>query len=314
MTLRGGLHAHHQLHELGALELDAFFVGHLGRLDDAGDVGGGGIEAAEAAGVGFLERLDGFGIGPGGLLARARQRLVEAIAGEFDRVGLQTVLAGELVDQPGVERLFCGDGIALGGHLQRQRDAGNARDALRAARAWQQAKLDLGGAKLRRGDGDAIVAAECDLAAAAERGAVDRSDHRLVGGLDHIDQGGQGGFLHRLAELGDVGAGEEGAAIAADHHRVDSIVGNAFLDRRLDPLPHRGAERVDRRVVRNDDEDVALAVGGDRAGHFSFSPLPGDGRGPVSKVLVGERRASLRQASQLGPGLRRGAACQVSAL
>src|SRR3546814_15728601 len=84
---------------------------------------------------------------------------------------------------------------------------------------------------------------------------------RSVGGLDHIDQRGQCGFLHRLAEFGDIGAREEGAAIAADHHRGDARIGDAFLDRRFEPLPPRRAARVHRWVVRHAYAPVAVALG-----------------------------------------------------
>ena len=52
--------------------------------------------------------------------------------------------------------------------------------------------------------------------------------------LGFADHGGQARLDHRFAELGDVGAGEEGTAIAADHHRRDRGIGDAFLDRGQD--------------------------------------------------------------------------------
>ena len=75
-------------------------------------------------------------------------------------------------------------------------------------------------------------------------------------------------------------------ALAADDHRCDAFVGHAFLDRGFEALPDRGAERGDRRVVRDDDEDVVVELGGDRAGHRLLLFFPGEGRGPVAEVFV----------------------------
>ena len=73
--------------------------------------------------------------------------------------------------------------------------------------------------------GDAIMAAERDLEPAAERGAVDRRDDRLGAILDRVDDHRQPRLLRRLAELGDVGAGEEGLALAGDDDGFDAVVG-----------------------------------------------------------------------------------------
>jgi hypothetical protein len=105
------------------------------------------------------------------------------------------------------------------------------------------------------------MAGERDLEAAAERGAVDRGDHRLGAILDHVDDLRQpGGCGLGGAELADVGAGEEGLALADDDHRLHRLVGIRLPDRRDQPLAHRVAERVHRRVVRGDDQHVAMLV------------------------------------------------------
>jgi hypothetical protein len=185
-------------------------------------------------------------------------------------VGDEAVFAGELVDQPGVERFLGRDRIALGGHFQREGDASDARNTLRAASAGEQAELHFGRADFRRGHSDTVMAAERHFAAATERGAVDRGDHRLGRGFDLVDHRRQAGFDEGLAEFGDVGAGEEGAAVTADDHRLDSIVGQTLPDAGFEPLADGGAERVHRWVVRDDDENVVMDFGGDRAGHSTL--------------------------------------------
>ena len=136
------------------------------------------------------------------------------------------------------------------------------------------------------GHRDAIMAAERDLEPAAERGAVDRGDHRLGAILDPVDHFGQPRHHRRLAEFGDVGAGEEGLPFAADDDRLDRVVALGLLDRRDQPLAHRRAERVDRRVVGGDDEDVAVAAGS-KSGWWSWLvDHVGHDRGPAVALVV----------------------------
>ena len=105
--------------------------------------------------------------------------------------------------------------------VERRSDADQARQALRAAGARQQAELHFGQADLGRGHRDAVVAAQRHLEPAAERRAVDRGDHRLGRVLDRSSQLGQRSAIdRRLAEFGDVGAGDEGAAGADQHDGV----------------------------------------------------------------------------------------------
>src|SRR5688572_6255516 len=99
---------------------------------------------------------------------------------------------------------------------------------------------------------------QSDLEAAAEGGPVERRDHRLCAILDDVDDLREHGHLHRLAELGDVGPGEESLALADDHDRFYRIVAVRFLDRLHEPLAHREAESVDRRIVGRDDQYVAM--------------------------------------------------------
>ena len=118
------------------------------------------------------------------------------------------------------------------------------------------------------GSGDAEAAAERDLEAAAEGGAVDRGDPGLRRRLDAGDEVGQVRRHRRLAELADVGAGDEGAAGADQHDGVDAGVGVERLRRVPERLAQRLGEGVDRRVVDGDDGDAALAVDGDGHGQI----------------------------------------------
>ena len=86
---------------------------------------------------------------------------------------------------------------------------------------------------LRRRHGDAVVAGQRDFEAAAERGAVDRGDDRLRRALDRVARASARlGASRRLAELGDVGAGDEGAAVADQHDRLGRRIGNGRVESR----------------------------------------------------------------------------------
>ena len=68
--------------------------------------------------------------------------------------------------------------------------------------------------------------------AAAERGAVDGGDHRLRTALERALDLGKRCALRRLAELGNVGAGDKGAARADQDDRFDRRVGGRLPGRR----------------------------------------------------------------------------------
>ena len=151
--------------------------------------------------------------------------------------------------------------LAAGHHVERLLDTDDARQALRAARAGQKAEVDLGQPALRRRHGDPVVAAQRDLEAAAQRGAMDRRDEWLACALDRIldlDQARRG---RRLAELGDVGAGDERLAVADEHDRLGLRIGDGLADAVQDTDTHLLRQRVDGRIVDRQDRDVT--VGGE---------------------------------------------------
>ena len=205
-----------------------------------------------------------------------RPVLGDQLLGEGD-AALEHVF-DDLVDQAAFERFRGVDRVAHDAHLERLRIADEPGKPLRAARARQDPQLDLGLAETGRGDADPVVAGHRRLQAAAERGAVDCGDNRLRRVLHRLDRLVQAGFLHRLAELGDVGAGDEGAALADQEHR-----GHLFIGFRLrQSFDHAGpdavAERVDWRVVDHDQGDFAANFVVDHVGEWGHVPIsPGAG-------------------------------------
>ena len=187
--------------------------------------------------------------------------------------------------------------VALEQELQRVGGRHHARDALGAAGAGKQADLDLGQADagLVVVGGDALVAGEAELEAAAERGAVDGGDERLAAGLDAPVE------LRQLAALGEqhrrrgllalalgqvaerarqrfqqrqVGAGAERLLARGDDRALDRGVGRDLLDDRGQFLDRREIDDVHRapRHVPGDERDaVGIDVELEIVGH-RFSP------------------------------------------
>lgn len=87
---------------------------------------------------------------------------------------------------------------------------------------------------------------------------MDGGHHRLAAGFDALADLGQGRRHGRLAELADVGPGNEGPAVAHDQHRLDMCIGLGLGDRRHQPLAHRSAQGVDGWVVDADELHAVL--------------------------------------------------------
>ena len=112
------------------------------------------------------------------------------------------------------------------------------------------------------------MAAERHFEAAAEGGALDRGDdrlRRLFHGVERLDEAGR---HRRLAEFADVRAGDEGAAFAGDHDGLDRVVGHRLLDAVLQALADVERQRIDGRIVDDDERGVAARLVADALGEF----------------------------------------------
>ena len=107
-----------------------------------------------------------------------------------------------------------------------------------------------------RSTGDAVVAGQRQLAAAAERVARDRGDDEPRDGRHGVERAvealGDGPRLGRAAELADVGAGGEDALAAGDHDRAGRVGGQRPSDL-VELGEQRLRQRVHLRVVQGDD-------------------------------------------------------------
>ena len=125
--------------------------------------------------------------------AVAQALLAPAQLARLRHGGGAQVTGGFLIDQPGRQRRCTGHALAAADHADGARDADDARQPLRAACAGDDAQRHLRQTHHRAGRGDACVAAQRQLEAAAQRRAVQRRDHGLAAVLDGADHGGSGG-------------------------------------------------------------------------------------------------------------------------
>src|SRR3989475_10383835 len=110
---------------------------------------------------------------------------------------------------------------------------------------FRSPQLHLGQAEAGALHADAVVTGERDLETAAEGRAVDGGHDGLRRALDQIQHRVERRLRGWLAELGDVGAGDEGAPGADDDDGLHAAVGRRLLDPRVQSLAHVLAERVD---------------------------------------------------------------------
>ena len=161
---------------------------------------------------------------PSSRSARAETALIwrdgqRRLAGEPARPGErgveQLVVGDDAVDEPVLVGLVGRDRVADQVHLQCLVLPHEPRQPLGAAEAGDDPELDLGLAEQRRLGGDAHVAGHRQLAAAAERDAVDGRDRRHAGRAEVAHQRVRASselaaaLLVHLRERLDVGAGAE---------------------------------------------------------------------------------------------------------
>ena len=127
--------------------------------------------------------------------------------------------------RPCGQRRSAADTLAAADHGDGARNAHDARQSLRAARAGDDAQRHFRQAHHRARRRDACVAAQGQLEAAAQRRAVQRRHHGLAAVFDGLDHGGQLGLGQGLAEFAQIGARDEGAAGTDEHGAVQAVIG-----------------------------------------------------------------------------------------
>src|SRR5215471_13340254 len=104
------------------------------------------------------------------------------------------------------------------------------------------------------------MASKRQLEPAAQRGTVQCSDHRLRDRLDRRNHVVEARRLGRLPELGNVGAGKEGAAGTGDNDRLDRAIVAHLAERLGEPRTHFVLEGIDRRIVDGHDRNLAVVL------------------------------------------------------
>ncbi len=297
VALGGGLQAGHQLDELAALHGQAFGERQRHGGFDALDIGFRCFETAKGLGIfgaKFSEECRQrirSAAQLGGIIAHLLERAAfgDDLPGKGDGASGKVTIDNR-INQSGGQRVLAAHLGAAGDHFSGLNRANDARQALGAAGAGQQAQLDFGQAEFRLGIADAVVCAQRNLQAAAECSAVDGSDYRHRCAFHGVLHGRQGGTARRLAEFADIGAGNEGAAGAHQHSRSDGAVSSHGGKRAGQPVAHIGRQGVHRRRIDGDDGNIAIARKIDDVVDCShdFSPQKCSER----------RRSSLRSALQ----------------
>ena len=203
------------------------------------------------------------------------RRIAGDAAGELERLG-QALAGLDPVLREADRLAFVGVVDAAGEHhVGHPRDADQARDPRRAAAADEEAALAFGQAVEGARLGDAHVAGARQLQAAADHGAVQDRDHRHPAELDLVERRMPGARMQdafgdaALRELGEVEAGAEVLALAAEHDRahgfgqVDEggvqlrhqrVVDRVALGRAIQAQVQHGAPFLDAQQVERPEE------------------------------------------------------------
>ena len=267
MALRRRLRAGDEFAEELLLHLDAFVERQVHRRLDALDVVFGREEAAELAGIGLADIREDFRLAAGRFhlvvqVAHLLQRalLGDDLVGEGNRALAQLAFFREFVDEAHFEALLRAHMLPGRHHFERLFRADDARQALRAARARQKAEVHFRQSAFRRRHRHPVVAGQRHFQAAAQRRAVDRGDDGFRRVLDHGLRVEEARALRRLAEFGDVGARDEGLALADQHDGLHVRVVDRLLDAVGDAFAHRRRKRVHGWRIEGDDGDAAFLL------------------------------------------------------
>jgi hypothetical protein len=104
------------------------------------------------------------------------------------------------------------------------------------------------------------MAGQRDLEAATHDGAVHGGDHRYFESLDAVEQHAVFGFAGRTAELADVRTREESRTLADEDHAAQRTYRLDLSQRQREACAHVRRDRVDGRIVGDDQRHLALAL------------------------------------------------------
>src|SRR5437867_3879551 len=219
--------------------------------------------------------------------------------GERARFAGELAVLHDAVDEPAAQRLIGGDDLA-GQHELLGAPEPDELDQTRApADARDQPEVVLGQAEPRRARGDPEVARQRQLEVAADAGAVDRRDQRLLERLEVVEEAGEEPRVraeHRRVpvslERRDVGAHAEGLAGPCEHRDADALVPVELVGQGAEVGTHLHRDRVAllRAIDRDGGDGVAELVLQRRVGHAR----PSGRTGPALPRVELEAREEVR--------------------
>ena len=171
--------------------------------------------------------------------------------------GFQYVSLGQAVDQTRLEGFFGRYGTARDNHFKGLFQAHQPRQPLAAPGPRDEAEIDLRLAQLGAFQGDPVVTGLGQFQAAAEGAAEQRRHHQLGRMIEGLENRRQARLKRRLAKLLDIGPGHEGAADSAENHRLDLRILLDLDDAVDDPGPHLARDGVDRRIIDQNERNLA---------------------------------------------------------
>ena len=250
-----------------AFEPGAFIEGQIDRGLDGSDRFFPGLEAAEFARIVAADFFENFRMAAHGFdlvvkIADLAQRhvRVDHFAGEGHRSFAQFSFLDQRVDDAPVERLPGAERRSGKNGIEGILDAAQAGQALRASGAGNETELDLGQPEFCRRYCDAIMARERHFESAAQGGAMNGGDDRFrtafKRALDFRDRRTFG----RLAELGNIRAGDKGTAGADQNDCLDGRISRCLQDAVANAIAHIGRKRIHGWRIDRDDGDVAFAA------------------------------------------------------
>ena len=216
---------------------------------------------------------DGFEIGSGlpepfgAVAGRARWDAAFGEVAGRPEGGLVEVFLNDLVDEPGGKSTVRVDGLAGGQKVERHPRPDKPGQTLGATGIGDEPQRHLGKSEPRVMERHAVMTGQRQFQPTAKSRAVDRRDPADTRRLDCEEHIRQMRRLGRFAEFPDIRTGDEGAAGTSQHRGLDGRVGVDRGDSVENALAHGLRDRVDRRIVGNDHEDVVMAFGADGGGH-----------------------------------------------
>ncbi len=172
----------------------------------------------------------------------------------------------QLVENTQLQGFRRGHVAARDDHLERSLRADQARQALRAAAAWQDADQNFRQTHPGARDGYPVVASECIFETTSERVAVNRGHNRLRARFQRV-MGAPGRRPAPLAETANVRSGDKRPAGPDQHHGPHFGIGDAAVERVQYAFADTRPKRVHGWIVHGNDADRTLPAEVNDFGH-----------------------------------------------